>query len=208
MSSIGGRAIGRCRALVAEASTIIAEAVAAGARLSRASLQARSGHRNGARTSVTKRHKASQNVTQMKRHRTSQKRHKASQCDAGAILPIDTKNKKKIGEVSRRRHAAPALIRTGSLRRKTGRGGRRASRILKSTRRFFNFAIIGRPRAGATRSNSTGLPLGGIGSGELCQLREKKRTLAVIRMSLEDINWESIVQFKAKNWRLVEMGRT
>ena len=60
---------------VAEASTIIAEAVAAGAasvsRKSAGALRTQKWREN-------KRHKASQNVTQMKRHRTSQsvtKRH-------------------------------------------------------------------------------------------------------------------------------------
>ena len=95
---------------VAEASTIIAEAVAAGAasvsRKSAGALRTQKWREN-------KRHKASQSVTERHADEASQnvtKRHKASQCDAGDILPIDTKNKKKIGEVSQRRHAAPALI--------------------------------------------------------------------------------------------------
>ena len=81
---------------VGEASTIIAEAVAAGA--------ASAAHRKSPGALRTekwrdkKRHQASQNVTSDAKPVTSQnvtKRHKASQCDDGANLPIDTKIKKE-----------------------------------------------------------------------------------------------------------------
>ena len=80
---------------IAEASTIIAEAVAAGAasvsRKSAGALRTQKWREN-------KRHKASQSVTERHTDEASQtvtERHKPSHGDARANLPIDTKIKKE-----------------------------------------------------------------------------------------------------------------
>lgn len=79
---------------VREASTIIAEAVAAGA--ATAAFRKSPGALRTEKWRENKRHKASQNVTERHANETSPnvtERHKPSQCDASTVSPIDTKIK-------------------------------------------------------------------------------------------------------------------
>ena len=184
---------------VAEASTIIAEAVAAGAasvsRKSAGALRTQKWREN-------KRHKASQSVTERHADEASQnvtKRHKASQCDAGDILPIDTKNKKKIGEVKPAaswHRIDPNWQPTPEDRAVAAAEGFSNPEIDREILQFRDYWKA------ASRSNAVKLDWSatwGIGSGELRQTSGKSGRRQLFRMSLPRISiWESIVQFKAK----------
>lgn len=185
---------------VAEASTIIAEAVAAGAasvsRKSAGALRTQKWREN-------KRHKASQSVTERHADEASQnvtKRHKASQCDAGDILPIDTKNKKEDRRgkpaASRGTRIDPNWQPTPEDRAVAAAEGFSNPEIDREILQFRDYWKA------ASGSNAVKLDWSATWRNWVRRTASnfgKKRTQTVVSHEPpEDINWESIVQFKAK----------
>ena len=185
---------------VAEASTIIAEAVAAGAasvsRKSAGALRTQKWREN-------KRHKASQSVTERHADEASQnvtKRHKASQCDAGDILPIDTKNKKEDRRgkpaASRGTRIDPNWQPTPEDRAVAAAEGFSNPEIDREILQFRDYWKA------ASGSNAVKLDWSATWRNWVRRTASnfgKKRAQAVVSHEPpEDINWESIVQFKAK----------
>jgi len=185
---------------VGEASTIIAEAVAAGAasvsRKSAGALRTQKWREN-------KRHKASQSVTERHADETSQnvtKRHKASQCDDGANLPIDTKIKKEDRRgkpaASRGTRIDPNWQPSPEDRALARAEGFSDPEIDREALQFRDYWL------GASGSNAVKLDWSATWRNWVRRAATnfgKKRTQAVISHEPpEDINWESIVQFKAK----------
>ena len=185
---------------VGEASTIIAEAVAAGAasvsRKSAGALRTQKWREN-------KRHKASQSVTERHADEASQnvtKRHKAAQCDAGDILPIDTKNKKEDRRgkpaASRGTRIDPNWQPSPADRAVARAEGFADPEIDREALQFRDYWLS------ASGSNAVKLDWSATWRNWVRRAAAnfgKKWTAAVISHEPpEDINWESIVQFKAK----------
>ena len=186
---------------VAEASTIIAEAVAAGA----ASVTARKspGALRTEKWRDKKRHQVSQTVTCDAQPETSQnvtERHKPSHCDANTILPIDTKIKKDSrrgsGDASRGTRIDPNWQPTPEDRAVASAEGFSTPEIDREVLQFRDYWTSASGSNAVKRDWSATWRNWVRRSAANFGKRPKQTTVS--HEPPEDINWESILQFKAK----------
>jgi len=186
---------------VGEASTIIAEAVAAGAA---SAVQRKSpGALRTEKWRENKRHKPSQTVTSDAKPEASQtvtNRHKPSQCDGDAILPIDTKMKKESrrgsATASRGTRIDPNWQPTPEDRAVATAEGFSSPETDREVLQFRDYW------KSASGSNAVKLDWSATWRNWVrrtaSNFGKKQKQSVISHGPPEDINWESIIEFKKK----------